>query len=117
MDVEIPVGWGKVVTQVFGDSKCASNTPIIALHGYLDNSNSYKPVAPYLTDNQPYYLIGVDLPGMGFSSKIPEGIPYSLKFYLMALRRVVVHFGIKKFLLIAHSFGGSIAMTVRSILF
>ena len=112
VQVEIPVGWGKISAQIFGDSKSTNTKPIIALHGYLDNSNSFKPLAPFLTKDQPYYVIAIDLPGMGFSSKIPDGIPYTLKFYLMALRRVVLHFNIDKFFFAAHSFGGIIAMTV-----
>ncbi len=115
VEVEIPVGWGKISAQIFGDSKSSKAKPIIALHGYLDNSNSFKPLAPFLTTDQPYYIIAVDLPGMGFSSKIPDGIPYTLKFYLMALRRVVLHFDINKFFFAAHSFGGIIAMTVKTL--
>lgn len=111
--VDIPVGWGKISVQVFGDSKSPKKMPILALHGYLDNSNSFKPVAPFLTkDDSPYYLISVDLPGMGFSSNIPDGLPYTLKFYLMAIRRVVLHFKLENLLLLAHSFGGSLAMSV-----
>ena len=117
MDIEqidIPVGWGKISVQVFGNSKASDHLPIIAMHGYLDNSNSFKPVAPFLVkDKSPYYLIAVDLPGMGFSSKIPDGLPYTLKFYLMAIRRVVLYFKLENFFLLAHSFGGSLAMSVN----
>lgn len=112
IQVDIPVGWGKISAQIFGDPQANPNAkPILALHGYLDNSNSFKPLAPLLTQSNEYYIIAVDLPGMGFSSNIPDGIPYTLKFYLMALRRVVKHFKISKLFLAAHSFGGLIAMT------
>jgi pimeloyl-ACP methyl ester carboxylesterase len=114
VQVEIPVGWGKISVQIFGDAEQVDAKPIIALHGYLDNSNSFKPLAPFLTKDQPYYVIAVDLPGMGFSSKIPDGIPYTLKFYLMAIRRVILHLKIGKFFFAAHSFGGIVAMTVMT---
>lgn len=108
--VDIPCGWGKISVQIFGDTKTLNAKPIIALHGFLDNSNSFKPIAPYITQNEPFYLIAVDLPGMGFSSHIPEGIPYSTKFYLMCVRRIVMHFELEKFIFLTHSFGCSIAL-------
>ena len=110
--IDIPVGWGKISVQIFGDSKSSIAKPIVAIHGYLDNSNSFKPIANYLTQSGAYYVIAIDLPGMGFSSNIPDGIPYTLKFYLMSVRRVVMYLNLQKFFLAAHSFGGSIALTV-----
>jgi len=38
---EIEVGWGKIAGQIFSNSEDTSlSYPIIALHGFLDNSNS-----------------------------------------------------------------------------
>ena len=109
VDVEIPVSWGKISVQLFGNT---ASKPLVCLHGYLDNSNSFKPIAPYLTKDGNYYLICIDLPGMGFSSKIPNGIPYSTKFYLMCIRRVINYFALDKFMFVSHSFGGSLALAV-----
>ena len=109
VEVEIPVSWGKISVQLFGNT---DSKPLVCLHGYLDNSNSFKPIAPFLTKDSKYYLICIDLPGMGFSSKIPNGIPYSTKFYLMCIRRVINHFNLEKFMFVSHSFGGSLALAV-----
>ena len=105
---EIEVGWGKICGQIFGDPSVGK--PIFALHGFLDNSNSFRPIAPHLVKDDKYYIIAIDLPGMGFSSKIPNGVPYTTKFYLMALRRVTKHFNLEKFTFLTHSFGCSLAL-------
>jgi hypothetical protein len=47
--------------QVFGEES-KDKKVLVLVHGYLDNSNSFKPIAPLLTTNQ-YYLIAIDLPG------------------------------------------------------
>lgn len=136
---EIDVGWGHIRGQIFGNPD-AGGKPILALHGFLDNSNSFKPVAPLITKNDQYYIIAIDLPGMGHSSNIPgnylnstplilcrtiltcfytppDGIPYSTKFFLMTLRRVVLHFNLNQFIFMTHSFGCSVALAVSAICF
>lgn len=106
---EIEVSYGKICGQIFGE-QTAQSIPVIALHGFLDNSNSFRPCAPHITQHGKYYIIAIDLPGMGLSSKIPAGIPYSTKFYLMSLRRVTRHFNLDKFIFLTHSFGCSLAL-------
>ena len=110
---EIQVGWGQISGQIFGNNEASNSKPILALHGFLDNSNSFRPLATWLTKSNEYYLIALDLPGMGFSSKIPNGMPYSTKFFVMSLRRVVLHFNLNKFLFLCHSFGCSLALAVN----
>jgi pimeloyl-ACP methyl ester carboxylesterase len=111
---EVDVGWGKIAGQIFGKQDAAAKNakPIFALHGFLDNSNSFRPLASYLTKNNQYYIIAIDLPGMGLSSHISNGIPYSTKFFLMTLRRVIIHFKMDKFIFMTHSFGCSLALAV-----
>lgn len=112
---EIEVGWGKISGQIFSKPgvDIKNCKPILCLHGFLDNSNSFRPLSPYLTESGEYYLIAIDIPGMGLSSKIPDGIPYSTKFFVMCLRRVTVHFNLEKFVFLTHSFGCSLALAVR----
>jgi pimeloyl-ACP methyl ester carboxylesterase len=79
---------GKIAGQLFSNSNSASedlssSQAIVALHGFLDNSNSFKPIAPFITKSGKYHIIAVDLPGMGLSSKIPNGIAYSTKLYVI----------------------------------
>ncbi len=47
-ELEIPLKWGNLRAQMFGEPS-PNKRPIIALHGFLDNSNSFKPIAPYIT--------------------------------------------------------------------
>ena len=47
---------------------------------------------------------------MGLSSKVPDGIPYSLKLFVMSIQKVVKHFKLKRFTFLTHSLGCSIAM-------
>lgn len=84
---------------------------MIAIHGYLDNSNSFKPIAPYLCADE-YYIISIDLPGHGLSSKLPNGIPYTPKLFLASLRRVVKYFDLKSFVLLCHSYGVTTSLLV-----
>ena len=62
--MDVPTPWGKIKVQVFGDQS-PNQKPILALHGYLDNSNSFLPLSHFLT-KEGYYVISVDLPGHGF---------------------------------------------------
>jgi hypothetical protein len=39
--IEIPLSWGSVKGQIFGDPLKKNSIPILALHGYLDNSNRF----------------------------------------------------------------------------
>lgn len=63
-EFEVSINWGTIRGQVFGDLNEESK-PIFALHGHLDNSNSFKPLAEILTKHG-YYFICPDLPGHGF---------------------------------------------------
>lgn len=103
-ECEIKMPWGCIKAQIFGNPLEKNSTPVLALHGYLDNSNSFKPIAPYLCKNG-YYIIAIDFPGHGFSSKLPDGIPYTPKLFLQSVRRVVKYFDLKKFVFLSHSYG------------
>lgn len=68
-EIDIKMAWGSLKAQIFGEITPYSR-PIIASHGYLDNSNSIKPLAEYLTLKKQYYIISMDLPGHGFRYKV-----------------------------------------------
>lgn len=64
-DIDIAVPWGILKVQTFGELKQNSKT-ILATHGYLDNSNSFKPLSNKLLNmNNDYFIIAIDLPGHG----------------------------------------------------
>jgi len=106
--VTIPVPWGSVRAQIFGEIT-PNKTPILTVHGYLDNSNSFKPLAAHICRDE-YYIISMDLPGHGLSSGLPLGIPYTPKLFLNSIRRVVKYFELEKFIFMTHSYGTTMAL-------
>ncbi len=108
--------WGQVKAQIFGNQSNSKSTPILCIHGYLDNSNSFKPLAEYLTKSNEYHLISIDLPGHGFSSSIPNGALYTPKLYLTVLRRIVLHLHLKHFVFLGHSYGCGLCYLVFDVL-
>ncbi len=111
-ELNVPIPWGHIKCQIFGDSLVKNTQPIVCLHGYLDNSNSFKPISPYLTHTNEYYLVAIDFPGHGFSSKIPDGTYYSMKMLVSCVRRVVRHLNLKRFYFMCHSYGINISFLV-----
>jgi pimeloyl-ACP methyl ester carboxylesterase len=104
--------WGCIKAQIYGRPS-ANSKPILALHGFLDNSNSFKPLGNELTKLKPdYFIIALDLPGHGFSSHINSGIPYTPKLLVSSLRRVVKYFGLNNFILLSHSYGCFLSILV-----
>jgi pimeloyl-ACP methyl ester carboxylesterase len=110
-EIKVPLPWGEIRGQIFENGDSKTKTPIIAVHGYLDNSNSFRPLAPYLCEKE-FYLIAIDLPGHGFSSRMPTGVPYTPKLFLSALRHVILHFNLKKFIFLSHSYGSGLSLLV-----
>ena len=49
------------------------NPPLLALHGWLDNANSFALLAPALED---FYVVALDLTGHGQSSRRSEDATY-----------------------------------------
>ena len=117
-DIKIPLSWGHISGQVFSNAKLtskANSQPILCLHGYLDNSNSFKPMASEICRSQDYYLIALDLPGHGLSSHLPRGIPYTFKIMLQSVRKCVMHLELKNFVFMCHSYGVSLSYFYQTI--
>ena len=112
--IEIPMPWGFVRGQVFGRLDDQSNqTAILCLHGYLDNSNSFKPLAKCLTtESKDYYVVAIDLPGQGLSSKLGDPLLFNFKTFVLSVRKVVVYLKLKNFIFLNHSFGCTLSLMV-----
>lgn len=106
--------WGDVKAQIFGDQSNRNSTPILCIHGHLDNSNSFKPLAEYLCKSNEYHMIAIDLPGHGLSSPIPNGVFYTPKLFLTVLRRIILHLHLKNFLFLGHSYGCGLCYLVHN---
>ncbi|WP_281213709.1 alpha/beta fold hydrolase [Shewanella insulae] len=81
---------------------------LLALHGWLDNANSFAPLAQHLSE---YRLLAIDWPGHGASQHRPGGYPlhwidylYDLELLIDAIVRHQPLHGV-----IGHSLGGIVA--------
>ena len=81
-------------------------TPILALHGWLDNAASFDCIAPLLKN---YHIVAVDLPGHGLSPHKPKGSRYHYLDYVNDIYEIIKHFGWKKVILMGHSMGAGIS--------
>lgn len=111
-EVTLPVSWGKLRAQVWGSAK-ATRT-VVALHGWLDNSNSFHPILKLAAaENSPLILdtrwICIDMAGHGKSDWRPKGLGYHFFDYIQDLMDVVQGLGIEKCHLVGHSLGAGVA--------
>ncbi|MGB1683138.1 MAG: alpha/beta fold hydrolase [Arenicellales bacterium] len=79
---------------------------VLALHGWLDNAQSFAPMALFLEDVQ---ILALDLPGHGHSQHRPVGARYHLLDYLPAVTEAADALGLAEMVLMGHSLGGAIA--------
>ncbi|TGL02161.1 alpha/beta hydrolase [Leptospira levettii] len=83
--------------------------PILCFHGWLDNANSFAPLAPYFPE---YRFISIDFPGHGKSSHKPENTVYYFAEYALEIVSIVQTLGLEDFILMAHSMGAAISTLV-----
>lgn len=80
--------------------------PVIALHGWLDNSMSFARLAPHL---QGVRIVALDQAGHGHSGHRPAGADYSIWDYTHDVLQVAEQFGWKRFTLLGHSMGAIVS--------
>ncbi|XP_072890011.1 serine hydrolase-like protein isoform X4 [Hemitrygon akajei] len=81
----IPVPWGHVAAKAWGSP---DGRPVLCLHGWADNANSFDRLIPLLPDDFQYVV--PDFPGHGISSHRPPDLNW------------------KKFTILGHSMGGNV---------
>lgn len=79
---------------------------VVALHGWLDNCLSFKPLSELLPDLN---VIAFDLPGHGESQHLPVGMTYDFHYYLIWLHEVLEALALERVILLGHSMGAVIA--------
>ncbi|EFN69658.1 Probable serine hydrolase [Camponotus floridanus] len=67
-EIQIPMPWGQISGKWWGPK---DQQPIVAIHGWQDNSGSFDNLVQLLPSN--IAMLSIDLPGHGFSSHLPYG--------------------------------------------
>ncbi|HJW92803.1 MAG TPA: alpha/beta hydrolase [Thermoanaerobaculia bacterium] len=83
-------------------SGCAHNLPVVFVHGNGANANQWRAQAAHLQATR--QAIAFDLPGMGSA---PPASDYSVASNAEAIGRVADAHQLKRFVLVAHSYGGA----------
>jgi pimeloyl-ACP methyl ester carboxylesterase len=80
--------------------------PVLCLHGWLDNANSFLPLAQGLTDVP---LLALDLAGHGHSSHRSADAHYYLVDYVADVATLCRQQGWQQLIVLGHSMGGMVA--------
>lgn len=91
--------------ETFGSSK----KTILILHGWGRSSADWQVVANQLAKNQKIILL--DLPGFGNSTIVPNQI-WGIFEYVYLVEKFIQKLKLKNIILMGHSFGGEIALTM-----
>ncbi|MCF6442173.1 alpha/beta hydrolase [Pseudoalteromonas luteoviolacea] len=89
---------------------------VVCLHGWLDNSNSFKPIAELLTEDQKkkYTWYFLDLPGHGKSDWKSDDAQYYFVEYVYDVMRFMQTANINSAHFVGHSMGALIANLLAS---
>ncbi|XP_041528000.1 serine hydrolase-like protein isoform X5 [Microtus oregoni] len=82
-ELKLAVPWGHIAVKVWGSQK---NPPVLCLHGWLDNANSFDRLIPLLP--QGFHYVAMDFGGHGLSSHHHPGFPYYHQSFVSDVRRV-----------------------------
>jgi len=111
--MQSPIRSGEEVTfEVFGRSVAAKvwgdpeGQPTLALHGWLDNANTFDRLAPTLPELN---LVALDFAGHGHSEHRSPGVHYHSFTDIQDVMAVAGVLGWERFSLLGHSMGASIA--------
>lgn len=88
-----------------------TGTPVLALHGWLDNAASWIPLSEHLNGIE---LVALDLPGHGTSPHLPKGAEYSLAGTVHTVLDAADALGWERFALLGHSMGAAIGSIVAA---
>ncbi|NXJ54655.1 SEHL2 protein, partial [Spizaetus tyrannus] len=97
-ELKFPVPWGHVAAKAWGPSE---GCPVLCLHGWLDNANTFDKLIPLLPRDR--YYVAMDFSGHGLSSHRPAGSPYHFLDYVSDVRRVAAALQWRRFTLMGHS--------------
>ncbi|NWR53989.1 SEHL2 protein, partial [Bucorvus abyssinicus] len=107
-ELKFPVPWGHVAAKAWGPSE---GHPVLCLHGWLDNANSFDKLIPLLPRD--CYYVAMDFSGHGLSSHRPAGSPYHFLDYVSDVRRVAAALQWRRFTLMGHSMGKKTSLNAQ----
>ena len=84
-----------------------NNPPILGIHGWLDNANTFDSIAPFISKDK--YFVAIDIAGHGLSDHRSQNSSYFLWDYAKDLLEVIDILQWKKTSILAHSMGTGIA--------
>ncbi|KAH0616826.1 hypothetical protein JD844_028240, partial [Phrynosoma platyrhinos] len=82
-ELKFLVPWGHIAAKAWGSPQ---GRPVLCLHGWMDNADSFSKLIPLLPKD--CYYMAIDFAGHGLSSHRPAGCPYYLIDYVSDVRRV-----------------------------
>ena len=109
-EIRLDLGYIELAAHLFGP---ADGLPVIALHGWLDNANSFARLAPRLRGLR---IVALDLAGQGYSEHRPRGAGYALADYAHDVLTVAEQLGWQRFGLLGHSLGAIISVQLAGAL-
>ncbi len=102
-DIALELANSRAAAQAFGP---ADAPVVLALHGWLDNSASFAPLAAALPE---YRLIALDFPGHGRSDALAAGPAYHFVDYVSFVSEALDALKLERVMLLGHSMGGGVA--------
>jgi pimeloyl-ACP methyl ester carboxylesterase len=97
--------------RIAGLRQRSGDIPVLALHGWLDNANSFLPLAEHFDGLD---LVAIDFPGHGRSAPRPEGARYHFDDYAFDVLAVLDALGWERANLLGHSLGGAVSTLVAA---
>ncbi len=93
----------------FQEWGAGNSSKVLALHGWLDNSNTFKFVGPYLA-KLGFHVVAMDHIGHGRSSHLPLSSTYDTVRSASYVHKMVGKLGWKTFHIVGHSMGTQIGV-------
>jgi pimeloyl-ACP methyl ester carboxylesterase len=105
-ELEIAIPGLQLAAKAWGP---ADASPVLCLHGWLDNAATFDRLLPLLSGHR---FVALDLPGHGRSQHKPPGASYAFVDAVADVAMVLDALGWSRATLLGHSLGGAIAAFV-----